>query len=98
MTIQNIYISQADHYLDRSQAPPLLRVAAAVLGPEGIRGAGRGVPARSADQARQNADEGGPHPYPRPRRPHLHARQAAHRQQDHVHRGLVILPLQGDIK
>ena len=93
-----------DHYPDRSQAAPLLRVAAAVVGPEGVRGAGPGVPARRADNPRQGAGGGGPHPHPRPRRPHLHARQAAHRQQDHVHRrriparGLVLLPLQGDIR
>ena len=51
--------SQADHYLERPQAPPLLRVAAAVVRPEGVPGAGPGVPARPPHHPRQDARRGG---------------------------------------
>ena len=51
--------SQADHYLERSQAPPLLRVAAAVVRPEGVPGADPGVPARPHHHPRQDAGRGG---------------------------------------
>ena len=53
------FSSQPDHYLERPQAPPLLRVAAAVVRPEGVPGAGPGVPARPPHHPRQDARRGG---------------------------------------
>ena len=45
--------------LERPKAPPLLRVAAAVVRPEGVPGAGPGVPARPHHHPRQDARRGG---------------------------------------